>query len=411
MCAQWKKGYDPAVPLAWFEKEKRTNAAGHVEFPGHWFEDYMQLLISSVEFSSELPEEIAHGITQQGVMAAAKANKLNSKWLISHISAREHEYTQKPAEKFFMAGSISIRSRKRLPQIKVSGHVIRFGQDVPMKVLEKELQYKTIFMQAITREFPRDYLRCIVSTAGKSETEAGWSALDALDCSRALWNLSLNSKKMLRMSSGTISPVNQIVLGSLQTLFKADLDIIDHKWWHDPNYQEPIRAYDVTENWDKLRKYEKKAMAKMKSSSCEAFIVRGLLRYVRALDGRDYESIFLKLWSVLEHLTQTSKENSDVTIRRAVFLWKDNTFHRQVLYHLKESRNSSVHQDEFGGRGETLVYQLKRYVEALLEFLIFEGYKFPSIEQIKAFLDLPLDRESLVARKRLILKALRFRSS
>ena len=70
-----------------------------------------------------------------------------------------------------------------------------------------------------------------------------------------------------------------------------------------------------------------------------------------------------------------------------------------------------VHLDQFGGRGETLVYQLKRYVEALLEFLIFSGSKFKSIEEIKHFLDLDTDRELLAERSRLIRAGIRFRSS
>jgi len=211
------------------------------------------------------------------------------------------------------------------------------------------------------------------------------------------------------MSSGVVYPVNKIVLGPLQTLFRADSTLVEDKWWHDRGYRGPQKVYDVTETWDALRKYEAKARTKIRTSRYKDLLVNGLLRYVRALDGRDYESVFLKLWSLLEHLTLSVR--AEVTAKRAAFLWKDYEFHKEILQHLRDNRNSMVHLDQFGGRGEALVYQLKRYVEALLEFLIFSGSKFKSAEEIKHFLDLGTNRELLAERSRLIRAGIRFRSS
>ena len=278
-------------------------------------------------------------------------------------------------------------------------------------VLKQELRYPRIFLQAESREFPREYLRFVVSTLGKSDSEAGWQALDTLDYYRALWNLRLNSQCHWRMSGGVVDPVNKIVLGPLQTLFKADSTLIEDKWWHDRGYRGPQKVCDVTETWDALRKYEARARAKIRTSPYKSLLINGLLRYVRALDGRDYESIFLKLWSLLEHLTLSVRDDKKVTARRAAFLWKDYEFHKEILQHLRDNRNSMVHLDQFGQRGEALVYQLKRYVEALLEFLIFSGSKFKSTEEIKRFLDLDTDRKLLAERSRLIRAGIKFRSS
>jgi hypothetical protein len=120
--------------------------------------------------------------------------------------------------------------------------------------------------------------------------------------------------------------------------------------------------------------------------------------------------VFLKLWSLLEHLTQSTTDDKKVTVRRAAFIWKDYEFSKEILLHLGDVRNNMVHLDRFGERGEAVVYQLKRYVEALLDFYIASGNKFKSTEEIKHFLDLNPKRELLSERSRLIRRGIKFRS-
>ena len=409
MCAQWKKDYNPSLPLTKLDADKKINSNGEVEYTGDSFEDCLELLCSSVELSRDLSEDTSRGFVHQAVHAAARADKLDQAYVLGHISRKEEEYKKKPTLRFVMAGCISLKSRNRLAPLRSSEWAIRFGRDVPKAILEQELHYQRIFLQAESREFPHDYMRFVVQTFGKSDSEAGWQALTTLDYYRALWNLRINSQCYWRMSSGVVDPVNKIVLGPLQTLFRGDSILIEDKWWHDRGYRRPQTVYDVTAIWDDLRKYETRARMKIKSSRSKDFLMNGLLRYVRALDGRDYESVFLKLWSVLVHLTQSNEKK--VIVRRAAFLWKDYEFHAQILQHLRYSRNSMVHLDQFGGRGEALVYQLKRYVEVLLHFLIFSGYKFKSNEEINHFLDLDPNLESLSKGSRLIKRGIKFRLS
>ena len=345
MCAQWKKDYNPALPLAKLDADKRINSRGEIEYTGGSFEDSLELLCSAVKFSSDLLEDTARGFVYQAVHLAAKANKLNQSYVLREISRKEEVYKNKPVLRFVMAGCISIKSRHPLAHIHNSECAIKFGLSVPKAILKHEARYPRIFLQAESREFPRDYIRFAISTLGKSDSEAGWQALDTLDYYRALWNLRLNSQSHWRMSSGPIDPVNKIVLGPLQTLFNIDSTLIEDKWWNDRGYRRPQKAFDVTDLWKDLRKSDTRARAKINASPCKDIIVDSLLRYVRALDGRDYEVVFLKLWSVLEHLTQSTTEDKKVTIRRAAFVWKDYQFNKEILLHLKEVRNNLVHLD------------------------------------------------------------------
>jgi hypothetical protein len=223
----------------------------------------LEVLWSSVEVASGLGEHIARGLIYQSVHAAAKEDRLNSACVLRQICQREEEYKAKLPSQFLMAGCISINSRNRLPPIRLPKSAIRFGQDVPKTVLERESSYRRIFIQAESRDFPRDYLRFAALTRGKSESEAGRQSLDLLDYYRALWNLRVNSQSYWRISSGVVAPINKIVLGPLQTLFRSDMTLIEDKWWHELGYRGQQKVFDVTKAWGDLRVYDKRARAKI----------------------------------------------------------------------------------------------------------------------------------------------------
>jgi hypothetical protein len=122
-----------------------------------------------------------------------------------------------------------------------------------------------------------------------------------------------------------------------------------------------------------------------------------IVLYTRALDEWDWDGAFLKLWSVLEQLTNT-EESYKVTIRRASFVFEDRNFCQQVLRHLRDYRNKFVHEAADSSEIETYIYQLKSFVEPLLSFHLGNKYGFESIEKASEFLDIPSDKEELSSR-------------
>lgn len=136
----------------------------------------------------------------------------------------------------------------------------------------------------------------------------------------------------------------------------------------------------------------------------------GLVRYVRSLDLIDEESCFRKLWSLVEYLTGTGHGSYDMTIQRIQFLLKEYGWERQVLENIRLQRNRSVHEDDSPEEVETLIWQMKHYVERLLRFHFAVGRDFPTFEEAVRFLDLPPDKSVLIRKLRLYRKALGFRS-
>jgi hypothetical protein len=109
--------------------------------------------------------------------------------------------------------------------------------------------------------------------------------------------------------------------------------------------------------------------------------------YARALDRRDWNTSFVRLWALLETLTATY-HHREVT-RRVLPMVKDQhkDFHRQILRHLNGYRNRAVHTGHETGALEILLYQLKFYAKKLLEFHLSALPAFGSIQDAALFLD------------------------
>ena len=85
-------------------------------------------------------------------------------------------------------------------------------------------------------------------------------------------------------------------------------------------------------------------------------IRESIIRYTRSLDERILPTAFIKLWGVLELLTDTVGASYEATIKRTAFIFKERDYHFQVLQHLRKYRNSSVHMDSENSEVETYLY-------------------------------------------------------
>ena len=171
-----------------------------------------------------------------------------------------------------------------------------------------------------------------------------------------------------------------------------------------------VKTHDIAKNLSELYKFEKKVRRSLNQLKYREKVEWAFREYARALDNHRWSTAFLALWSVLEVLTHSGGDNYKVTIRRASFIFKDADLHREVLNHLRESRNDFVHSNEYSDDIEIYIYQLKRYVEALLRFHLGLGKSFASIQEVAEFLDLPTENKALSKRLWLYRFAKRFRA-
>ena len=92
----------------------------------------------------------------------------------------------------------------------------------------------------------------------------------------------------------------------------------------------------------------------------------------------------------MESPTDSSIGDYDAIIRRTVSLFGEADFHKQVLKHLRHFRNRVVHAGEGTEEIETLLFQLRRYVQELITFHATNDLRFERFEEACEFLDLPI---------------------
>jgi hypothetical protein len=172
----------------------------------------------------------------------------------------------------------------------------------------------------------------------------------------------------------------------------------------------PVDPFDLSENLRRLLDFEKRVRRRLSKISYAGELEKAVRRYSRALDSRDFNKAYLELWSVLESLTFSVTDRYDVTIRRTLFLWKDKDFNKQILEHLRNYRNRMVHAGLNSEEIETLVRQLRGYVEGLLLFHLFNRQNFADMNQVGEFLDLRPDAAELQRKIPLMRKAVKFLS-
>ncbi len=119
------------------------------------------------------------------------------------------------------------------------------------------------------------------------------------------------------------------------------------------------------------------------------------------------------MWSVLELLTDTNRKNLNysTTIKRLCFLFERDQHHKQILMHLKDRRNEFVHASSGSEFNEIILHQIRRYVEALYYYHLFDIMKFTDFEESCEFLDSSRDVEYLKKQLHRIKKALKYRTS
>lgn len=400
----WVKDYKPEIVAQRMEKAKTSSGEGKVSFSGFEHSEHVVLLNSMIELDREVPEIEKRRIINRATFKAGEKGVITSKSILREIGKLEREYLSTEKKKYRLITGISISPLCQFPKVYFDGSFIvvharlnKASQNSRSKLMNKA-------KHSISGDLPSNYVAVSVSVTARSTTEAADKALYRLDFVRGIWNLWTNRANTFRMSSGKRSPVNSILLGPIHTLHKANGKLASESWWYEPQYQGPVNLYNKKTKIERMFKYMASFRSHLGKSNYGSDVIQAVVRYVRALDSRDWDDSFLRLWSVLEFLTGTLSDGYKVTIRRASYMFSDKEFACQVLSHLRDYRNKSVHAGSESSDIESLMYQLKKYVEVLIEFHVGNKFRFSSIADAAEFMNFPIDKD-LIDRK---IKKLRY---
>jgi hypothetical protein len=405
--AKWRKEFNPDEVVKRLEEAKSGSTPGNVSFTGFEVSEQLLILGGMIEIAPEIPDLERRKIVNAAAFEAGAKGQITANSFLHSCQGHEAEYFRKPVTDFRLLTGISIASDIQLRPIRMGTLTITFNPRA--RVAEKnraKLHQEVKF--SLGYDLPTRYMNASVAVKARSPHEAAQRALDGIDLVRATWNLWLNRSKSWRISTGRPSPVNEILLFPFHSVHAKNGRLATESWWYDPSYSGPGELFTNKAKIAKLIEFSSKVRACIRRSAYSDDLTSALVRYVRALDSADLHDAFLRLWGVLEFLTDSTFESYKVTVRRAAFIFSNRNYTIQALTNLMNHRNRFVHAGTDADEIEPLLYLLKRYVEQLLIFHIGNSFKFESRTAAANFMDLPASRAQIDRRITILRNARKF---
>ncbi len=333
---------------------------------------------------------------------AAGAGKITRAALMKEVNKRERAFLTAKPTRYVLVSGLSTTHFAGLRRTRLGEHTFTFDRYLPDRFRKGHDTAIESVVERIPGSLPRPtslldhYTFVRISTWGRSEDEAGEKALNALDLLRGIWTLLLNWRKWSAPWHLMLRPANQLLLAPVQSLHQPSGRLIEDYVWYDPHFAGPTITHDLKRYWGRVLDFERWVRKRLTIQPHRMQLEGAIRRYARALDGRDFDSAMIKLWSVLELLT--ASRDYDTVIKRALFVWPNDEMemHRHVLETLRRQRNLTVHAGSESKADLAPVFQLKRYVEQLLIFHLGNRFGFTSIAKTATLLDLPTDNAQLL---------------
>jgi hypothetical protein len=395
-----KSKYDLGLLASHLERSRR--GAGLEAFA---YEEIRTILLTAFPFSGSVPDGQKGRILDDGLAQVAKSGKITKQKLEQAIRRAEQKYQRLKPFPAVLVASVSLFPPLAVRNRRVASGKITISRTMPKKYrLERE---RSELRVPAPDQVQTDYAVVRVKATGRSNPEAFENALWFLDLRRSYWNFHTNRRTLLRMSA-VAEPINRYRLGRVHTLHKPTGESLVSAYWYEPTFKAVTRKRLTNSEWRGLTSAEMRLQRCLNAHPYRRVVEDALVRYCRALDTADFESAFLKLWSLMEHLTDAGAQNYDTVVNRVLFLFSDRDFTRNLVEHLRDQRNSIIHDSGTETDTERLTFQAKRFVEVLLRFHLYFGRRYNSLPEAGAFLGQPTTKDALERRIRRARQAIRF---
>jgi hypothetical protein len=395
------------VIAAELERCKRIDPSGIV-FTSGAMTDLAAILQTASEFSERIPDTERQRIINVAVFEAAKTGPLTRKSLLEAMGRLESEYLSSVKRSMVVATTVSLAYGPQLRRVQIDDAVITFSRWLPPRFDRAPLKEVPGWPESPD---PFTHVSVRVALRARSKYEAIDRGMDALDLLRGMWNYSLTRLTITRHSSGPPQPINVVRGGPFHSVHFSSGVLVDPElFWYQRHY-DPCRAADPRQEWKRVREEEAVIRRIIKRIPYGESLRDIFIRYARAFDSGDFDSVFLRLWSLLELLTDTIGGRYDQTIRRTLFTYVERDLNGVVLENLRNHRNAVAHHSVSAEQIEILTYQLKRYVDDLIRFHIQSVGRYATLAELGEFLDLPFEKAALINQIHKYREALKYRAS
>jgi len=416
MCADWfnknnkKNAIDPQIVLNEIAKVASVDAAGNIVFALRGLPDNLDTILeSAVMFDEDIPSCAYADIVRKAMHQAIKADRLECGFVRTALQTGENHYRAMPSHDYVLVSAISFALPYPFTDLKVDGYKLSLRNKLPKKYDRSAIE-RTV-ASVFPMPLPNNYANMLVRIRARTEKEAAQAALAGLGVHVGLWNYILTRGRVSLFFNGGRPAIGSLMAGPVHTLHRSNGQLVENMFWYEPSYVAPPSLLSLTpDEAIKFQASERWIRKKLQDLPTRKRLHHAFQLYGEALNETSMDVAFLKLWTVLELLTDTTQDPAEKTIKRVSFIFKDAEFTLQELRHIRDRRNRLVHLNESSENRQTHIYQLKPYVDHMFNHLLDPMNKKRTMEQIGEFLDQSTDLQRNQKQIKLLTDVNKFRT-
>lgn len=401
----FKKRFKPDEILDELAEARTVGGDGSVSFSDFSIHQAVPILHSMLSFPDITADIDTAQLVWSGVLRAKEP--LNQAQFLAAINAELKKFLSQREETFHVLSTMSLNPTGLPHRFSFLGTKFTlFASGFPRKYASREKVVADLYRSNSLKDNPEKYVHVRVEVQAKTAHQASTKASRSLDLWRAIVCLRGNNSMQIKLAGADYEPINCVRLGTCNTVHRSSGEIAMETIWFDPTFT-PIKPKKF-DNPNNLRRHLHFASKRIDQSPYSSTIKDALIKYVRSLDEPDPETAFIRLWGAIENLASPSIANYDAVVRRCSFFYTNRDYHAQILEHLREFRNSSVHRSAHANQARINCYLAQEYFNTLFWFHARNATYFTSLDEANGYLDLVSRRENLRRERDLLNKAIRF---
>lgn len=371
---------------------------GYVKYRGLGFDLWYTSLIVNMGIDSDIPKEYVKKRLLKKLFDPSVVT-LTPAFTYEKMEEIAGEYRQSSLRKFKLNTDIQLPAAFYYQTIKILDNIIKFGG------ASDPAYYKRTIDNHILEKLPppdSNFRRVRVYVFARGEEEAFQKALTTLNVFRALFNLFVSYRSITILESEpSYKPQCYVCNGPYYFLKQVVGESVTKVYFQSEFWSEVRNLNNIADRLSdptKLRSFFGKARSGVGQVKEMPYV---LDRYITALDSRSYDDAFLRLWSVLELVTNTSGAgfSHKVTVKRASAIYKDRKKVEYLLGSMRYIRNQLVHENIPQDISSLIMGQLKNTVEDHIHKLLGNIFKVTRLEEYGKFLDLASTGDDLEQKK------------
>lgn len=401
MGAKFIKGSKPNVILKRLAGICSITDDDRLQWQGYEFFDLEPALHAIIDYGERLSFDVAQKIRNTAIFLWLKSGALTEEEFKKQLNKSLSLYKSKNTVAYVVVTSISVAGGMPFKRYVLPNAVVECHKELPKKYRQRLdlLPDWERLSGSKVEAVPDGYSIVTVRVQARDESEAIDLSIDAVDFVRGLIGFSVNPGMHMSLGFGQYSqkPMNRVMLGGMHTLHLATGKLATNQFWFEQNYN-PVAATVLSgEARKKAVRESRLYMQQIFSSSHNdaELLVSSVIRYARASDEVDRNTLIVKMWAALESLVAKGESNADAIPRRCSRLYSDHEYVAQLFESIRAYRNASVHRGLTESKVDSFCYQLQRTLKYMVSFYL-NSYSFlDSIDEINQFLDIAVDVENV----------------